>query len=313
MKNSTTSMQQSTKELQSSTQEVSKATNEVADNVSNTYFDLRQGDSLGHRADVIEKMSKEPRIEGKIEDAGIYIMAFEFQLWKNQREDNLDKRLGLFADATNEFMMRIRSYIPSNHDMNVTSTDSSMENLYAIAIALDQINPTQVRAAAKSGFQTVSLLTLLQTSLAKKADLNSGIPTDMPEYVLNVLKSEDAAVYLLQTRYNFIYAMVLDQLSHISEANLLVKGWSYMFGMEVDPSAMNLVQLHDLNQWLQKAKEERTFLVKAGQHTPLDSTIENFYAKLSVKKPDLSANNLSPVQAQEMQNLVKNLESVTKN
>ena len=283
MKQSTQNMEASTGKLQAGTDQMKDTMRLMQRDVGDTYQDLRKGNSLVARNDLIRAMEQDPTIEGKIEDAGKYFMAFEFQFWKSRDNDSVQRRNTLLFEGAEEFSYRMRSYLPGDRKLDVASKNQSMMNLFALAIALDKILPEQEELAETLKFEKMSIRSIIVEALESKAKIDSGDLQKPKRYLSALLNSENEYVYLLQVRYNFIYAEVLEIMSHVGNAGTIKQFWFYMNGMDVDLSSLNVSQLNLLNELLEKANADRALLAKLGYATPFDKTMANFYGKLRLE------------------------------
>lgn len=286
------SVKTSSQSLSKTTDSLDKSAQDMRDTFFNTTWDLRQNEAMARRRELIQSMEQEKNLEGKLEWAVKYLMAFDFQFWKNQLSDTTQRRDELAADAVKELTIRIQSYISDERSISMDTSDPKQLNLIAIAAGLAEINPNQKHTARERNFEAISVLDILKSALSQKNAAEKN-PNAAPEFVHNTLKFEADIIYLAQLHENFVYAYVLDQLSNISKAGLLTKAKMYFSDWEMDLNILNTIQLQDVNLWLDQGEKDREFLRSIGASDEIDSNVKKLLGNMQIvdSKP---SNNGAP-------------------
>lgn len=290
MHDATNSMATTTDHMSKTTEEMKGKTEDLYHTTLSTYTDLRQGNSLIIRADALNDMEKYASIESKIDEAGMYYMAFEFQLWKNYGPDTEKAREALYLEAAQQFFRDIHRYMDADRSTDPASTNPAMQNLFALAVALHQLNPNQEAMAEKSGIANVSMLSLIKGTLAKQADVESGkIAWDsVKEYEREILTNAKDAIYMLQLRANFLPMMVLAKLTPIETMNFFEKVKLLLFDYDANWQQLNLAQVKEYTRWINEASATVTYLSKLGESAQIDSKVTKLYGHLRLPAPSVS-------------------------
>jgi hypothetical protein len=290
----TTHMAGQTDQLVSLTTQVATLTDKLAtltgqlnNATHDTYKDLRQGNSVTLRADALKKMIAATSEEEKIGFAGIYMQAFEFQLWKDHNPDNQTVLDGLYDQAFIEFFKEEREFQDGSWSVNPTSTDSNMENLYAIAATLHEVNENAAEQDNADRMPQVSILSLIKGALAKAKDLNSGKISwnSLKAYEQEILTNEKDAVYLLRVRENFLPVLVLSQFTCLEYENFLSKLVDFTFGPTPDYKSLNLAQLYTYETYLEDVNTTHDYLAAQGYAPMLDWRLAHLYSGLKTPDP----------------------------
>ncbi len=208
MAKTTNDMATTTNGMAKTTAGMAVTTESMAKYVTVTYDDLRLGNTRQARQEALEAIKTSEEMPAKMGYASEYFAAMEYQFWKPELETE-EKRQAMMMTAVKDFFRKVKEYI-SNYDMVApTATDPQTENLYSLAAALHYVNPAQDEALrGKDNIQTVTMLSMIEDGLRAKRDLETGVTTvdSVPAYQLEVLRQEQAAVYLLRVRQNFLKA-----------------------------------------------------------------------------------------------------------
>lgn len=206
--------------LSKKTSEVNAKLGYIKSTTGTAYTQGRQGDSATLRVKLIELMEKAPNLPGKLDAAGQYFDAFEFQVWRNQDSDTDKVRNELFLDAFTQFFEEVQKYDPHLAlNIDPTSHDGNQENLNALAATMHYVNRNQLEMAKETGARAVSVLSLLEDTLKLRASVNSGETSweSLPKYQQLILENEKIAVYMLRLRTNVIPVLLLANISRIND------------------------------------------------------------------------------------------------
>jgi hypothetical protein len=256
-------------------------TNETS---SSLYQDLRQGNSLTIRSQRLESMERTDAPEAKISQAGMYIMAFEFQLYKDYGLDDQTMLDILKLQAAEEIFRELHRYGLGQHIIDASSNNSHLLNLSAFAVALHRINPDEELLAAKKKILKTSLLSMIEDTLARKSKIESHeIPaSEVKAWETEVLRNEREAVYLLQLRTNFLGGMVLERLTGIQESGIIAKAKMLLRPFGVDLSEPNLEQVEEYAEWINEAVRVRDELNAMGYGARLDGKLMKIYSHMNL-------------------------------
>ncbi|MGZ3696854.1 MAG: hypothetical protein ACXWPM_00880 [Bdellovibrionota bacterium] len=242
---------------------------EMNQNMKNLYGDNRQGTSLQARdSDFFDLLNKKTtQQEAKLVVAGEYFMAYEDQLWKNSGNDDQAALTELRHEAVQQFLHDLAQFIPAgkNKDTSPSNTDNNSMNTYALAFAMDLINPHYAKIAKDNKLTAVSMLDLIETGISDgslDSSLNPGTDENTADF--EIQSNMDVALYLLQVRANFLPAVVLSKLSDINEPGFtgtwaklkdFLGHWNMNYGDKSTPATIRF-----LTETMKKANAERAFL-----------------------------------------------------
>jgi hypothetical protein len=103
-------MHTATMEMNSTTSDLADVSSQMNKMMAEVYDSGRQGASLDLRNKLFDIAVNAPKIEEKATNAGLYFLAFEFQLWSNLGQDNrANERERLMKDAVEEFFCHLLS------------------------------------------------------------------------------------------------------------------------------------------------------------------------------------------------------------
>jgi hypothetical protein len=254
--------------------------------IKNTYADLRQKEAVTMRIDALAGIENNRKLEGKLASAGIYCMAFEFQLWKSNLSDTPDYRDQLFRDAMEEFFLTLAKFMPNpNGKIDPTSSDSQMQNLMAIAATIDRVNTNALNLAKASKEKPTSILSLIEDTLRKASKVESGEirHSELKPYEQQILVNQSAAVALLQARANFLPVMLLARISDVQRRSLPIKAWMTFYGSKAKFD--NLEAIQQGLEFITAANEEIRFLQEIGAPARINSKLKAFYNNLELPDP----------------------------
>lgn len=216
MKNTTTEMKDTTKGMASSTKRIDGYS-------ANTYRDMRLDTSISNGFKALNEMEAANSLEQKVIAAAYYMASFEFQLWKNNDLDDEALRQKMYALSVKRLFADIKEYVVSEKDAHkpppsekdASADANKLKNLYAISVAMHEINPNQEVAEKVNGVKLVSMLDLVTDGL-RAAALNSKMDlAKTPEYQKIVAQNEELAVMLLQLRYNILAGKALKLIADL--------------------------------------------------------------------------------------------------
>ncbi len=270
-------------ELKGSVGEMKDQTRHMRDRTEDIYSGTREAESINSLrqsfAEVVRGGDKE--IVRKLEYAMIYFGSFEFQHWQNNYEDTLSRRDHLMAKAVELFFAQIDDLIDDSFPISVWNpSGQAYQNwlvLSVMSVAMSQRHPNQELYAKEGKFHARSMMDIIVESLSLKADILRG--TKVPEYVSQVLRWEQQALYLLQLRHNFIPFMVLGTMTNFEES-FFAKLRRFL-PWSLDLSEANEIQIQWWNDWLRQADQTRNIL-QALHVKPQTNTLMKFiYSSLS--------------------------------
>jgi hypothetical protein len=290
MATTTQSMAQTTDQMNQQMEQLKALTNGMELTTNALYEALRQGNSVTIREQALDTMNQSKTQEKKILYAGIYMMAFEFQVWSNTGDDDEARRESLFQDLFIQLDKDLRNYMSSDKpSLDPTSTNNNMMNLYAMAATLHMINPLQQQLVDNDPkIQLYSALTLIEDALQDNADLNNGKVqwTDLKPYQQEALSNLSDLQYILQLRANFIPALVISKFTSLEYANFLSKLGTLTFGFSADLTDIPLGSLYYYVSYMQEANANREFLQSVGSSADYNCRLTLLYK--GMKLPELS-------------------------
>jgi hypothetical protein len=245
------------------------------------YQDLRQGNSLELRTRRLQAMREAPVIEGKISEAGKYFMGFEFQLYKAFATDDESKMDDLKLDSINEFFRDLPTFSYGGFGINPQATTGDMGNLFALAVAIHRVNPNEERLIREKNLPKVTMLNMIEDTLAKKAQIESG-EIQAKEWEHQILVHEEECHYLLQLRANFLGVMALDGLTNVGDAGLIAKAKMLYFRYTVNLSQHTMARLEEYAKWLNEANRVRRFMSGLNIDHRIDDKVMKLYRNMNL-------------------------------
>jgi hypothetical protein len=293
----TSDLRDTTRHMDETTTRLNRRTDELYDTTDHMYTDLRQGNSLQIRMDALERMEKAEKLMPKIAEAGDYVMAFEFQLWKDTGSDTDARRLGLYKDAMLELLKHFKRYTAGDQDKrdpSPLSRSEDKENIYALVSVLHRVNPNAEALNRERGQATVSVLDVLMSGLAAKKQVESGaIPSsDIPAYVSEILREEADVVYALQLRANFLPVVMLARMSKLDDtgaSGLVAKVKAFVAKWDTQIPELNVEQIRYLALIMQHANRTADFLHSIGQSARLDAKVRKILANAKIQEQAITA------------------------
>lgn len=287
----------------STTQHMATTTDGMAGNVAataciagETYAGLRQGNTLQARAgdNAIGQMNAAHAIEEKIFYAGAYMKAFEFQIWNCADPDSEKYLKEFYMEAAEEFTRVLPNYLTTDRSkwsVSTTGTDNQSNNLYALAVSLQELNANVVTAykLGKWSDQPQSMLDLIKSTFSRKVQL-AAHPDQATLADHEFLANEDLIVQLFQVRMNFLAAMALAKVSNLEtkgflglpglvrEVKMLLGGWTpnlRQFG-----SADDVERIKEFTRYLYGSNDTRAYLASIGVKPKFDSLIFRIYSHM---------------------------------
>lgn len=276
------------------------------------YDSGRQGAALDLRTKQFEMLLSSKKLEDKALYAGLYFLAFEFQLWSNVGiDDQKGERERLMKDAADEFVRRIVGIahwdgvdpFAGKNPLAFGEAENERASFNALAAALERNNRKQEATAEKTGTETVSMLQMIENALRAGKEIKDGRArlSDYPEYVDIILLREELAGRLLEARYQTLGLIVLGQLTPITKNK--VEGFKYkIWGKQwdLDLSSVNQSTLRMATFRLQEAQHAKEVLAELGREVTLDPSIQKIYRNARVKNA-ASAEGKAAVSAEAAQ------------
>ena len=230
-------------DMHDATMEMNKTTSALADTTKDTkslmgeiYDSGRQGAGLDLRNKLWDNALRSPKLEEKATNAGLYFVAFEFQLWS---QNGLDGRSGqrerLMKDAADEFFCRLLSIthwtdvdpFAGTNPLSFTEADRERTVFNAFALTVERNNRKGEIVQGDLDGEILSMRKMIETALLAGKEIREGRATinQYPAYVDIILSHEETAVRLMQARYQMLGLTVLTQLTPIARNN--VEGFKY--------------------------------------------------------------------------------------
>jgi hypothetical protein len=243
MATSTDQMAGTTKSLSKTTDAMAATTEKMSDEMAFTYSDMRTSNTRQARQDALGGMEKSTDSGTKMGYASEYFASMDYQFWKPEVE-NAPDRESLKTLAVSDFFVKVRNYISDRtivSPLDPNLKDPNFSNLDALAGSLQYINLAQLSALKDApAAKPVSMLSMIEDGLKMKSDLESGKVSErtVPASLLEVIRNEQDAEYLLKVRQNYLKAMALS----------------------LAPSSKNSVQLEYLAKVLESANRTENTL-----------------------------------------------------
>lgn len=298
MAKTTDGMAKTTEDMKKTTEHMAKTTDGLACTAKETYDGIKQGNTLVSRdgENVRKQMDEAGPIETKIFYAGAYMKAFEFQIWNCSDTDSHKYLQSFYMQAAEEFVRVLPSYLstdPSTWSISPTSNGNNANNLYAMAVTLQELNANVVVAYKMGKWEEKdkpqSLLDLIQSSLSRKIYL-AAHPSEASLMDHQFLANEHFLKQLLQVRMNFLAAMALVKVSDLetkgrwglhklfSGLKKLLGGWTPNLRMLGDQRDYERVM--EYTRYLYGSNDARSFLFSIGEQPLLDSQIYKMYSHM---------------------------------
>ncbi len=274
--------------LEKGTQELAHMTEDLMKTSRAMYQDMRQGSSLTIRSERILEMERSTSLPAKIAEAGKYFMSFEFQLFKSFGADDVARIEDLKEQAIQEFFLLLSSYATDLDKLDPSSSNAQMQNLFALAAAMHQINPNEARMAKEKGLSVPTVLSILEESLMKKAQIERG-ELEATRAESQVLLNEPLAIYMLRLRTNFLSVMALDKLTGIGEANFFAQARMLFFRFDTDLKSYNLTQLTEYSHWLGESVRVREELKSLSIDPKIDSNVLKLWGNMDLIQSRIDA------------------------
>lgn len=239
-------MNVSTKDLRSLTREELVERLEAMNGTTGALFEaMRQGDTSALRRASMNELLKEPSLQGRVAEAGLYLMSFEYQVLGSIKPD-LDPhhREVLYQQALLEFFLKLDKLAPRGGDVRPdakpTDDPSDEENrasaYNALAFSLHKTNRQQI--ADPTYGRPMSMYDLIMTALRLKPEIDAGritLPAG-PHFIKEVLARPAQVEQLLQTRYNMFAYGFLGLTTNMVELGSLHQAVKLLFKLDIDLS-----------------------------------------------------------------------------
>jgi hypothetical protein len=287
-------MHNATMEMNSTTSDLADVSSQMNRMMAEVYDSGRQGASLDLRNKLFEIAVNSPKIEEKATNAGLYFLAYEFQLWSNLGQDNRQEaRERLMKDAVEEFFCHLLSIthwtevdpFAGKNPLAFGEAENERAVFNAFALTLEKNNRKQDVTTTDNSIEAVSMRNLIENALVADQKIKAGEAriTDFPAYVDIVRQHEEIAVRLLKARYQMLGLAVLTQLTPIARNKW--EGFKYKIwgkSWEIDLNKVNSSALRLAAFRLKEANRARDFLASIGEKVELDPAIASIYANAVV-------------------------------
>jgi hypothetical protein len=318
MRDVTARMERKTGEMQQTTAAMAKTTDHMAEDMqmmlkttkgmaattealnttsTNTYQDLRHGNSADMRLTALEKMKGAGSQAEKITYAAQFVRAFDFQLWKAQGRDNEAKLQEQRLDAVNEFMRIVKGIcmeLGGKLTTSPLSNDLRMQDLYALATVLHMVDTSDPKVLNYVGD---GVQQLLLAGLRNKRAVDAGTIRieDLPAYQQSVLGFEKYAIFMLKLRQNFIAAMAVSEISEreIGEPSTLSRLKMLVLPWNSHTEAHNLVRLKFFVDFFDEVLETQSMLRELGHDGRLDGKLLRVLKNLRIEEVSVESTTRS--------------------
>lgn len=305
-------MHNATMEMNSTTSDLADVSSQMNKMMAEVYDSGRQGASLDLRNKLFDFAVRAPKIEEKATNAGLYFLAFEFQLWSNIGQDNrAGERERLMKDAVEEFFCHLLSLthwaeidpFAGKNPLAFGETENERANFNAFALTLEKNNRKQDITTTDNGLDTISMRNLIENALLAGQKIKAGEAriADFPAYVDIVLQHEEIAIRLLKARHQMLGLAVLTQLTPIARNNW--EGFKYKIwgkSWKIDLNQLNSSALRLAAFRLKEANRARDFLAGLGEKAELDSAIAAIYANAAVANAPAAKAGEAPSEAESL-------------
>lgn len=275
---------------------VKDRTQGLEDRTCTLFKDLRQGDSLRIREDTFDDgISHASSLEEKIGKAGIYYASFEFQLIDDQACDAPEARGVLYESAFTELFLSLTRYMPDpDIPVDPASTGEREQGLLALSAAIHQVNPNRAALDTRIGQPSVSVLSLLEATLKKAQDLETGRIKweDLEAYERQILSNQKAAIRLLKTRSDFMPTMLLSKITPVKKRSWIGRAWMAYIGTRASFDDLTVGDLKNIVTWIEEADREIDYLRSIGQAFEINRNIKEFYKNLDLPEAGQSPADL---------------------
>ncbi len=301
MASTTDKMASTTDKMASTTDQLNEKTGSVLDATLNMYIDMRQGNSWMIRDQAWHNLLAFKEIPAKLAEAGAFFQAMEAQLWKNEFFDDIENLEVLHVAAIDQFFRKAQDLIIQIHkepfakkfSTNPFSQDNRMKSLYALAATSHMVNPNEEAILKQRGIEKHSMLKLIQDSLEVRDEFNELGKDAFPPHVAEVLLFEDAAVYMLRLRSNFLAAMAFGKISGLDDENNIVRSMDafgkMLFGWTADMKKHNLAEVLTYTRWIDEATRACDWVREFYESCKLNDDLYKLLKKMSVKVPEDSS------------------------
>ncbi|MDR3608483.1 MAG: hypothetical protein P4M08_14030 [Oligoflexia bacterium] len=248
--------------------------------MQDTYNGLRQVEAVRERQISLQDMESAKTIEGKISAAGVYMMAYEFQVWSADGSDTQEERDLLFSDAFIEFDKDLRNYLGAQPSTDPTSSAPAMMNLYAIAATLHMENAQQIALLQKNpSIPKATMLSLIESVLRRNQLLQAGKISwnDLKPYEQQALANYKDLEYILQLRANLVPMLVLSKLTSLEYAGFVTKFLDLSMGFTADLQDLSVAETDTYTQYMQDANDTRDFLKSINVDPQYNWKLERLY------------------------------------
>lgn len=308
MKEGLDSMESKLGDMNENMVKMSGALNNMLSLLENLSLDVKQAVAAALRTMLIESMEKTPDLRDKFVKAALYFMSYEFQLFRGQGPETLEKQKLNFKSAVSEFFMRVGQYITKAGDLSTAQSEPTekQKNLFAIVAAMGELNPHQ-ELINPNPVDQISMYTLLIEGLKSKART----PQELPPYAKVVQENKNLTLYLLQLRYNFIITLVGYQMvGVVSKDDPSSKSiWTYIktyfksatgSAETVDLAPSDIGSITQWRELLQKALQTKTDLKALGYAIQVNSDVQYLVDHLKISEPTSQDNQGKKSEIQEL-------------
>ena len=279
-----------TLELDKKTTDLAEKTQGIEDLTQTLLEQNRQGSANEIRQESLKRLKEATTLEEKVSQAGHYFYAFEFQLF-DERIDSPTKRAAIYQEAMEEIFREISEFANGKRldDLNPANNDAGSLNLYALATGMHVVNSIQTLEAQRNGYTAVSVLDLIQKGLNQLHEVSAGKRTEasMDPFAREVAINEELAVYILRTRFNFMTALPLADLTNINaggvagiieKLRLVLTHWDASQGL----AKLNTSQIRFCDEKLELGLATRDMLLDLGEDPKLDANLLKIYKNMVV-------------------------------
>jgi hypothetical protein len=261
-----------------------------------TYTALRQGNTSQARVgdNFLAGMNNAHAIEDKIFYAGAYVKAFEFQIWDSADPNSAQYLQTFYHQAAEEFTRILPNYLTTDQtkwSVSPTSTNNQKEDVYALAVTMQELNSNIVTAYKQGNWATQpqSLLDLIEDSIRTKLT-NAAHPEQANLADHEFLTNEPLLEQLLQIRMNFLAAMAVDKIAGLDNKGFLgLKGDAREIGIlafKWEPNLKSLGSQDDYERmveytrYMYGANDMYAFLKSVGVTPKLDGIMHRIISNM---------------------------------
>jgi len=254
-----------------------------------------------------ELSDKESDMGQKLAAAIKIFESFEYQKWTGNAYDTIEYRNELITKAMTELYLRLgdlystlnkkrcalcRKRIKTMAPLNLGNNRNPEKMFYAVATALDAINPVQQDVLGKStnpSAQKLSFYDIISSALSR--DGNASLTTY--EQVAVTGNNKEISLLLLNARVNFLTTLAIKDLVEKNNMNIQDKVNSIIFKvffkkygkirLESKFSESNSITQKSINNKLNAALATRRVLINLDENSELDRTIRSILENLKIK------------------------------